>query len=84
MVRSSCWKVGQFALSNCLRGPIGIRMGLVEMVIMIGMWSEAVSGPEVKRILWKIRELRRTMAGEVEQLLRIRVGKLGPIGIGVL
>ena len=48
------------------------------MVIMTGMWSQAVAGTEVKRILWNIRELSRAVSGEVEQLLQIRFGRLGP------
>ena len=44
----------------------------------IGMWSEEVAGPGVRVILWNIWELPRAMSGEVEQLLRIRVGKFGP------
>ena len=53
-------------------------MGLEEMVIMTGMWSEAVAGPGVKWMLWNILKLARAMSGVVEQLCLIRVGKLGP------
>ena len=48
------------------------------MVIITGMWSEAVAGPVGNWILWNIRELARAMSGEVEQLPRRRVGKSGP------
>ena len=52
-------------------------MGLAEIVIMTEMWSEVVAAPGVMRIFWNIREVARVMSGEVEQFLRIRVGKLG-------
>ena len=53
-------------------------MGLEEMVIMMGTWSEAVAGPGVKWMLWNILKLARAMSGVVVQLCLIRVGKLGP------
>ena len=45
---------------------------------MTGIWSEAVAGSGVKRILWKIRELPWAISGEEEKLLQIKFGKLEP------
>ena len=49
-------------------------MGLEEKVIITGMWSEAVAGPGVKRMLWNILKLARAMSGVVEQFFLIKVG----------
>ena len=49
-------------------------MGLEEMVIMTGMWSEAVAGPGVKMMLLNILKLARAMSGVIAQFGFIKAG----------